>query len=71
MIGSVVLNCDYDFSDEVEKPQVEIKWYFEDDPVPFYIWVPAGGRKPQIIGSLFQDRVDTDYVANEVRGAHG
>ena len=64
--GSVVLNCDYDVTEEGEKAQLEIKWYFNDEPAPFYIWVPSGGRKPQLIGSEFENHVDLEYVANEV-----
>ena len=61
------MRCDYEFSDDLERPQLEIKWYFNDDPVPFYIWVPAGGRPPQIIGSYFEDHVDVGYVGDEVK----
>jgi hypothetical protein len=47
--GSVVLDCDYDVTEEGEKAQLEVKWYFNDEPSPFYIWVPSGGRKPQLV----------------------
>ena len=31
----VILDCDYDLS-ESERSQVDVKWYFRDDPQPFF-----------------------------------
>ena len=31
----VILDCDYDLS-ETESSQVDVKWYFRDDPQPFF-----------------------------------
>ena len=43
--------------------QVDVKWFFGDDPQPFFQWLP--GRPPQAIGDLFRDRLDLTYeVAN-------
>lgn len=58
----VILDCDYDLRD-TEGTQVDVKWYFRDDPQPFFQWLP--GRNPQTIGDLFRDRIDLTYeVAN-------
>ncbi len=36
--------------------QVDVKWFFRDDPQPFFQWLP--GRPPQAIGELFRNRID-------------
>ena len=45
----IVLDCDFDY-DESEKSQLDIKWYFNDEPSPFYQWIPSSRAKPQLIG---------------------
>ena len=47
----VVLNCDYEY-EEREKLQLEVKWYFGDEPTPFFQWLPAKEGQPQIIGQF-------------------
>ena len=59
----VILDCDYDLR-ETEGTQVDVKWFFRDDPQPFFQWLP--GRPPQTIGDLFHDRLDLSY---EVEGS--
>ena len=59
----VILDCDYDLR-ETEGTQVDVKWFFRDDPQPFFQWLP--GRPPQTIGDLFRDRLDLTY---EVEGS--
>ena len=54
----VILDCDYDLS-EREGRQVDVKWFFRDDPQPFFQWLP--GRPPQAIGELFRNRIDLTY----------
>ena len=65
-VGSenIILNCNYKFEDD-EAHQLEIKWYFNKDPSPFFQWI-AGlpGSKPQLIGSLFEDKIDLDYMVD-------
>jgi hypothetical protein len=45
---------------------VELKWYFNDDPSPFFVWVPSSGRRPQIVGTDFEGSVtrldDFSYI---------
>ena len=60
----VILDCDYDLLDNNEGYQVDVKWFFRDDPQPFFQWLP--GRPPQAIGEIFQDRIDLTY---EVEGS--
>ena len=72
-VGSenVVLDCNYNF-DEAEASELEVKWYFNEDPSPFLVWI--AGRKdsePQIIGSLFADKIDLEYkVTDDYHTAH-
>ena len=66
-VGSenVVLDCNYNF-EEAEASELEVKWYFNEDPSPFLVWI--AGRKesqPQIIGSLFEDKIDLEYKVTE------
>ena len=35
---NIVLNCDYNFDAE-EAQQLEVKWYFNKDPSPFFQWI--------------------------------
>ena len=35
---NIILNCDYNF-DQEEAQQLEIKWYFNKDPSPFFQWI--------------------------------
>ena len=48
---NVVLDCDYDY-DEREKMELDIKWYFNDSPAPFFQWVPGQLKRPQVGLSL-------------------
>ena len=68
-VGSenVVLDCNYSF-DEAEAEQLEVKWYFNEDPAPFFQWI-AGveGAVPQLIGSLFEDKIDLSFLASADR----
>lgn len=57
----VILDCDYDLS-ESESNQVDVKWFFGDDPQPFYQWLP--GRPPQAIGDFFKNRIDLSYAVD-------
>ena len=66
-VGSenVVLDCNYNF-DEAEASELEVKWYFNEDPAPFLVWI-AGRRdsRPQVIGSMFEGKIDLEYRATE------
>ena len=62
----VILDCDYDISSESEGQQVDVKWFFRNDPEPFFQWLP--GRAPQAKGNLFSNgRLDLTY---EVEGGN-
>ena len=60
---NVLLDCDYEY-EENEKVQLEIKWYFNSEPTPFYQWVPEKNARPQIIGDKFRHHVDLDHVVH-------
>ena len=36
----VILDCDYDFLQQ-EKDQLDIKWFFNDNPEPIFQWLPG------------------------------
>ena len=65
-VGSenVVLDCNYNF-EQAEAEQLEVKWYFNEDPAPFFQWI-AGveDSQPQLIGSLFEDKIDLTFLAS-------
>ena len=54
----IILDCLYEYG-QSEAAQIDVKWFFGDDPQPFYQWLP--GRRPQTIGELFRNRIDLDY----------
>ena len=62
-VGSenIVLDCHYNFQEE-DADHLEVKWYFNEDPAPFFQWI-AGveGSQPQIIGSLLEDSLDLRF----------
>jgi len=61
----VVLNCDYDLKEE-ERGQLDIKWYFKDDVVPFLQWIPGAGRRPQLVQpTLFKGHVDLNFRVDD------
>ena len=60
---NILLDCDFDY-DADEKVQLDIKWYFNSEPSPFYQWVPEKMSRPQIIGDKFRQHVDLDHVAH-------
>lgn len=64
-LDEVVLNCDYDLREE-ERGQLDIKWFHNDDYMPFLQWIPGGGRRPQLVQpTLFQGHVDLDFRVDE------
>ena len=58
---NVLLDCNFDY-DESEAEQLEVKWYFNQDPAPFCQWIAGmSDTKPQLIGAQFEDKVDLSY----------
>ena len=60
----VLLDCDFDYN-ESEKYQLDIKWYFNGEPSPFFQWVPGQMAKPQIIGERFRDHIDINHSVHK------
>jgi len=54
----VILDCDYDVNERVDKKLV-IKWFFNDDPVPIYQWIPE--LNIRTTSPKFTDRIDLSY----------
>ena len=66
-VGSenVVLDCNYSFEPE-EASELEVKWYFNEDPAPFLVWIAGRPESsPQVIGSLFEGKIDVGYTVSE------
>ena len=60
---NVLLDCNFNYN-ESEADQLEVKWYFNQDPAPFCQWIAGrSDTKPQLIGSLFEDKLDLGYTA--------
>ena len=60
---NILLDCNFDY-DESEADQLEVKWYFNQDPAPFCQWIAGrSDSKPQLIGSQFEDKVDLSYTS--------
>jgi hypothetical protein len=60
--GDIVLDCDFKYTEE-EKNQLDIKWYFNNDPNPIFQWLP--GRLPQIISDQFMQHLDIAYEVDD------
>ena len=43
----ILLDCDFEY-EEQEREQLDIKWYFNDSPSPFFQWVPGQLKRPQV-----------------------
>ena len=62
---NILLDCNFDYN-ESEADQLEVKWYFNQDPAPFCQWIAGrSDSKPQLIGSLFEDKVDLSYTSGQ------
>ena len=53
---NIILNCDYHF-DQEEAQQLEIKWYFNKDPSPFFQWI--AGLPDAKVGYTYSVSEDT------------
>ena len=65
-VGSenIVLDCPFTYT-EKEADNLEVKWYFNESPAPFFQWI-AGieDSPPMLIGNLFEDKLDLSYSAS-------
>jgi len=66
---NILLDCDFEYNAD-ERVQLDIKWYFNSEPSPFYTWVPEKMSRPQIIGEKFREHVDVDHVVNGNADSH-
>ena len=45
----VILDCPFHFNFD-EEDYLELKWYFNDSPTPFYQWIVGDeGKSPQVL----------------------
>ena len=66
-VGSenVLLDCNYNFEPQ-EASELEVKWYFNEDPAPFLVWIAGRPEsRPQVIGSMFEGKIDVSYTVSE------
>ena len=66
-VGSenVVLDCNYNYHQE-EASELEVKWYFNEDPSPFLVWIAGRPESsPQVIGSMFEGKIDVNFTVTE------
>jgi len=61
--SELMLDCNFDYMRE-EESQLDLKWYFNGSPVPVYQWVPSMKKGPQVIGDMFKEHLDLNYVAH-------
>ena len=62
---NIMLDCNFNYN-ESEADQLEVKWYFNQDPAPFCQWIAGrSDSKPQLIGSQFVDAVDLSYTSGQ------
>lgn len=61
--SELMLDCNFDYMAE-EELQLDLKWYFNGSPIPVYQWVPSMKKGPQVIGEMFKESLDLDYVAH-------
>ena len=60
---NILLDCNFNYN-ESEADQLEVKWYFNQDPAPFCQWIAGrSDSTPQLIGSKFVDKVDLSYTS--------
>jgi len=55
---AAILDCVYNY-EEREKDSLEIKWYFRNELLPIYQWLPP--KKPQVLSSLFTDHIVPEF----------
>lgn len=59
----IILDCDFEYTEE-EKMQLDIKWYFNNEPEPIYQWIPSQ-KGPQLINELFRDHLNLEFEIND------
>lgn len=60
---SIILDCIYSLDENTDKIKLVIKWFFKDDPVPIYQWIPELQTKsysPRFINKID----DTFFIPN-------
>lgn len=66
--ANVVLDCNYAFNAS-EEVGLEVKWYFNDSPAPFFQWIAAlADSEPQLIDQRFAGKIDLNYTVGGGEG---
>lgn len=56
----ILLDCDFEYEPS-EKYQLDIKWYFNNEPSPFIQWVPGQMSRPQLIDERWRGHVNLNH----------
>ena len=67
----VILDCPFTSSYD-EEDYLELEWYFNDSPSPFYQWLPGPrgeDSQPQVTGDMWQERADLNWTGLQEDGA--
>lgn len=61
--NAVILDCDYSLEDSLDQSGLVVKWFFNDQPIPVYQWIPGSQKGPIGLGVL-KDKLNLNYKAS-------
>lgn len=56
---SIVLDCIYSLDENTDNIKLVIKWFFKDDPVPIYQWIPEFDSRTY--SRRFENRINKNF----------
>ena len=56
---SIILDCVYSLDEANDKYKLVVKWFFRDDPVPVYQWIPELNKRTY--SPRFANKIDTNF----------
>ena len=56
---TLVFHCDYKVEED-KIPELDIKWYYNDSPSPFMVFLPQHWNQPQILEDNLRDIIEMD-----------
>lgn len=60
---SIILDCIYSLDENKDKIKLVIKWFFKDDPIPIYQWIPELDKRS--VSPRFINKIDdTFFIPN-------
>ena len=58
-VDTLTFHCDY-MVDKDKIPELDIKWYFNNSPSPFMVFLPQHWNQPQILEDNFREIIEMD-----------